>query len=356
MTKSNIKLLLVILAVAALGLTYMYVFKPNMEDKDNIKAQADGLEAKYNDLQAKKAHEAEYKQQIADNEVEFGEIIAKFPADLNQETEVMFVKSLDKDQGVYQMDIQNASFTQDSVFYTLGESGYECITNTMPLSYKGSYEGIKDLMVYLMDQDNGFKYRMSVDSVNIAYNEADDTYTGSVNLLQYAIKGEGRTPEKPDVDVPKGVENPFHGGNGAPVNTASANDIDNGSSIETSHDIEVTLMNAGNDAGSGIVVSGTSGSEISSSDNAVVDVDVVVGNDSVTYGIGGDTSEVSLAQDSEVRIFVQSSARVDADDKNGITLNISNTRGVPVYIYVKGDDTASPRFNMGSRDGTVRVY
>ena len=356
MTKSNIKLLLVIFAVAALGLTYMYVFKPNMEDKDSIKAQADQLEVKYNDLQAKKAHEAEYKQQIADNEIEFGEIVGKFPADLNQETEVMFVKSLDKDQGVYKMDIQNASFSQDQVFYTLGESGYECITNTIPLSYKGSYEGIKDLMVYLMDQENGFKYRMSVDSVNIAYNESDETYSGSVNLLQYAIKGEDRVPEKPVVDVPKGVENIFHGGNGAPVNTASINDIDNGSSIETSHDIQLMLMNAGNDAGSGIVVSGTSGSEVTSSDNSVVNVDVVVGNDKVTYGIGDETSEVTLADDGEVRIFVQSSARVDADDKNGVTLNISNTRGVPVYIYVKGDDTASPRFNMGSRDGTVRVY
>ena len=268
----------------------------------------------------------------------------------------MFVKSLDKDQGTYKMNIKNASFSPDQVFYTLGQSGYECITNTIPLSYIGSYEGVKDLMVYLMDPDNGFKYRMSVDTVNIAYNEADDTYTGSINLLQYAVKGEGRTPEKPDVDVPKGVENPFHGGNGAPANTASSNDLDGGASIEGTHDIQLMLMNAGNDAGAGIVVSGTSGSEVSSKDNEVVNVDVVVGNDSVTYGIGGDTSVVALASDSEVRIFVQSSARVDADDKNGVTLNITNTRGIPVYIYVKGDDTASPRFNMGSRDGTVRVY
>ena len=356
MTKSNIKLLLIVLAVMALGGSYLYVFKPNMEDKDTIKAEADELEAKYNDLQAKKAHEAEYKQQIEDNNAEFDEIVTLFPADLNQETEVMFVKSLDKDQGEFKMDIKSATFNREQTFYSLGDSGYECLTNTMPLTYEGSYEGIKGLMVYLMDDENGFKYRTSVDSVNISYEMATGLCNGNINFLQYAIRGGERTPDKPDVDVPKGVDNIFLGGEGAPVQTANANDLDGGASIETNHDIQLTLMNAGNDAGSGIVVNGTGGSEITNSDNAVADVDIVVGNDSVTYGVGSDKSEVTLADDGSLRIFVQSSARVDADDKNGVTLNISNTRGIPVYVYVKGDDTASPRFNMGERSGTVRVY
>ena len=356
MTKSNIKLLLVVLGILALGATYMYVYKPNMEDKDSLKVQADELEARYNDLQAKKAHEAEYKQQIADNNAAFDEILTKFPADLNQETEVMFVKNLDKDQGEYKMNIKNASFSREQTFYTLGESGYECLTNTMPLSYEGSYEGIKDLMVYLMDDENGFKYRTSVDSVNMTYDMATGMCSGNVNFLQYAIRGGDRVPEKPDVDVEKGVDNIFLGGEGAPIQTANANDLDGGASIETNHDIQLTLMNANNDAGSGITVIGTDGTEITNTDNENVNVSVVVGNDGVTYSIGSETSEVKLADDSQVRIFVQSSARVDADDKNGVTLDVSNVSGRAVYVFVKGDDTASPRFNMGSREGTVRVY
>ena len=356
MTKSNIKLLMVVLAVLVLGGSYMYVYKPNMEDRDTIKVQADELEAKYNDLQAKKAHEAEYKQQIADNEVAFQEILTMFPADLNQETEVMFIKSLDKDQGGLQMDITNAAFNRDQTFYTLGDGAYTCMTNTMPMVYNGSYEGIKDLMVYLMDDENGFKYRTSVDSFNITYEASTGKCSGNINFIQYAISGGDRTPEKPDVDVPKGVDNIFLGGEGAPNQTANTNDLDGGASIETSHDIQLTLMNANNDAGSGITVIGTDGTEITNTDNENVNVSVVVGNDGVTYSIGNETSEVKLADDSQVRIFVQSSARVDADDKNGVTLDVSNVSGRAVYVFVKGDDTASPRFNMGSREGTVRVY
>lgn len=47
---------------------------------------------------------------------------------------------------------------------------------------------------------------------------------------------------------------------------------------------------------------------------------------------------------------------MDSDDKNGVKLNVKNGTTIPVYVKVAGDDTSSPRFALGSKTGTVKVY
>ena len=52
MSKSNIKIILFIVAVAILGLTYMYVFKDNMDSADSIQSEVDTLQTRYDELMA----------------------------------------------------------------------------------------------------------------------------------------------------------------------------------------------------------------------------------------------------------------------------------------------------------------
>lgn len=352
MNKSSIKALLVILAVAILGATYLYVFKPKQDDTATLKSEADELETKYNELNAEKAHEAEYKAEIEQNNQAFDEVIAYYPADLNQETTTMLIKSMNKDKGVDKMDIKNASFSEDQVFYTLGgeDSSYECYVTSIPITYEGSYEGIKNLVDYVA----GYKYRMNISSMSITYNAQEDTYAGAIALNEYAVSGGDRTPDTVDVDVPKGVSNPFVGGGTAPKSTSSSHDEGEGEDIVSNHDVAITLNNAANDTGDGIIVS-AGAANVSSSDNKVVDVDLEIADGKAVFSIGSKELECDVDGNS-FTIYVESSKRVDGDDKNGVKLNISNDTDVAVFIKVVDDDSDSPRFSVGSKSGTVKVY
>ena len=53
LSKSNIKIILFIVAVAILGLTYLYVFKDNMDSADSIQSEVDTLQTRYDELMAK---------------------------------------------------------------------------------------------------------------------------------------------------------------------------------------------------------------------------------------------------------------------------------------------------------------
>lgn len=376
LSKSNIKLILFIVAVAILGLTYLYVFKDNMSDADSIHSEVETLQARYDELMAKQKDRDMYEEKTAEFNKKFAERLAYFPATLDQEISVMFVKGLTKDEGNLQFDVKSVGLGQPQSFYSLSAAAsadvsssdsaetdtqdavasgnYECMSAAFPLSYTGSYEGLKDFIDYIMN----YKYRMNISSFNISYNSSDDTYSGSVALNAYCITGGGREADKVDVDVKEGVSNIFLGGEGAATVTTSSHDAGAGEDIVNDHDILIGLNNANGDSSDGIIVSAGS-NKVSSAANDVETVALSIkdedGKNMVEVTLGDDSYSFELT-DKELTIYVESSDRVDSDDKNGVKLNVTNGTTVPVYVKVVGDDTSSPRFALGSKTGTVKVY
>ena len=378
LSKSNIKILLFIAAVAILGLTYLYVFKDNMSTADSIQSEVDTLQARYDELMVKQQDREMYETKTKEFNEKFNERLAYFPSNLDQEVSVMFVKGLTKDEGNLQFDVNSVGLGQPQTFYSLTSAAaadvasndetegttddtqiagdYQCMSAAFPLSYTVSYEGLKDFIDYIMN----YKYRMNISSFSIAYNSSDDTYSGSVALNVYCITGADREGSlvDVDVDVPEGVSNIFLGGEGAAKVTTSAHDEDQGEGIVSKHDIQIALNNANGDSSDGIIVS--SGSDkLSSTANEVEKVDLSIkeedGKNMVEVKLGDDSYSFELTA-KELTIYVESSDRVDSDDKNGVKLNVTNSSTVPVYVKVAGDDTDSPRFALGSKTGTVKVY
>ena len=374
MSQSNIRILLILFAVLILGGVGLYVFKPNMDDKKSFDNEITALETKYNELKAQEIHRDEYLAKIDEYNAEFDKKVAIFPATLDQEISVMFMKGIEKDEGNLQMNVNSVGLGKEELFYTLGTGGaadvaatattdttaeavpatgdvYECYAASFPINYEGSYEGIKDLVDYIMS----YKYRMNVSNLNITYNSEEDIYTGVITLNAYCVSGNGREADTIDTDVRNGVDNIFLGGSdaAAPSSTTSA--------TSSNAAVTITLNNANNDAAEGVIVSGKDASDITFADNKVTDVDVTVsanddGSYTVEYGIGSDTDKVTVDKDAtSINIYVKSNERADADDANGVKLNVKNDTEISVNVTVKGDDEKSPRFTMGNKTGSVKV-
>ena len=375
LSKSNIKLILFIVAVAIVGLTYLYVFKDNMSDAESIQSEVDTLQTRCDELSEKQKDRDMYEAKTAEYNEKFEERLAYFPATLDQEISVMFIKGVEKDQGNLQFGVESVGLGEPESFYSLSAASaantsdstdttdtdttvvpgdYQCLTAAFPINYTGSYEGIKDFIDYIM----AYKYRMNISSIDIAYNSQDDTYSGTVNLNAYCVTGDGREADKVDVNVPEGVTNIFQGGSGAPSVSTSSHDSEEGADIKDNHDILVGLNNANGDSSDGIIVS-AGGKKVSSTANSIEAVDVTVkeedGKNMVEVKLGDDSYSFELT-DKDLTIYVESSKRVDSDDKSGIKMNVSNDTDIPFYVKVADDDTDAPRFALGSKTGTVKVY
>lgn len=357
MSKTNIKVIISLLCILIAGATYMYMVKPNKEAKDTADYECETLRTKLADLQEKNKHRDEYIEKTEQYYADFDEVVKDFPAALDNEVTVMFIKGIE-DNFNQEFLVGNAGLPVPSEFYTLGgaSGNYQCYTRTVPISYTGNYDNVKEFIEYIMN----YKYRMNISAISIAYDAEKDIATGSINMNQYCVTGGDRTPDTVDLDVDLGVDNLFIGGEGAAANTNFAYDADNGAVIKTTNDIKLVINSANNDSADGVVVTaGNDSTNVTSNANDEVKVNVKIfaedGKNYATYSIDDKEYTVELTG-TDVKIYVQSSKRADADDKNTVKLNINNATTLSVFVKVDDDDATAPRFSIGSKTGTVKVY
>ena len=377
MRDSDKKILIIIASIAILVLAFVFVVKPKNEDCKRLQSEIIELQARLDDLTAKESQKDQFIQETKEFNEKFDEVVAKYPADLNQESTVMFMKGVEEANEFVNDSVQ---LPRDTVFYVLGEGQverpedaeasedgeddrYVCSQNAYSISYNGTYEGLKDYLDYIAN----YKYRMAISQISIQYDsEADkpiDECNGSVTLNAYSISGPEREADVPNVDVAEGKDNIFTGTLGTSGGGAAVSyDADDGAGIVSNHNLVVLLNNANNDTSSGIIVASSESNEgtyVTSSANSVqslnIDVTEEDGKKYVTYSIGAD-SKKSEVLSSDVTIFVKSAARVDSEDKNGIEVNVNNNTDLGVYFKVEGDDSSNPRFSIKSKTGKVKVY
>ena len=285
----------------------------------------------------------------------------------------MFLKGIEESLEFGHVSI---SLPEPSTFYVLGEGSaadgavvdeedsadsYVVETAAYGIAYRGTYDDLKKYLDYVAN----YKYRINLSTLDIEYDqEADEPINecqGTVTLNAYSISGPDRTPDQPTVDVKEGKDVIFEditGGNRA----STSFDNDEGASIVANHTLVVNLVNANSDTSSGIIVASNESDEatyVTSSNNSVENLDISIeereGKNYVKYSLGSKSYETEVSS-SNVTIYVKSSARVDADDKNGVNVSVNNSTGLSVYIKVADDDTTNPRFTLGSKTGTVKVY
>ncbi len=372
-------LIFIIVGLVAAAASYFLVIKGNIEDTSNITVEVEALNRQYADLVSKQANRQQYIDDTEKFQGEYDDILAKFPATLNQENTIVFVKEIQEKQEVL---IDQVKMGIPEQYYVLGagvtgidgaiaEGTEETIVdNNSYVAYKASFpidyyfvdnfDGLKEFMDYVIN----YKYRASIDSMKITYNADDKEYKGDFVITFYAVYG-----DRPDLDVKEfedikvGVDNLFSpGGSGQSTGSKlSLFDENSGAAIETEYNYFVRINPTTSDiAGKLVGMGGTNkaGNDISSDENKSekITFEFVESGDKryLTYSIGDESKEVEVTSADYATILIQSSDIKDDADKNAAVITINNAMGIPVYVKVVGDDTAS-RVKI-SKSGSVKVY
>ena len=356
MKESDKKILIVLGAIIILVAAWFLVVSPTRDDIKGLEAENETLRARLDDLIAKEQMKDQLEKETAEAKERFAAELVKYPADLNQETTVMFMKGVEQaNEFLY----DSIAMPKEKQFYVLGgqadenelqteadaaaaaaAENYVATTCDYSVEYIGTYAGIKDFMDYVAN----YKYRMNISEIAISLDEETGLFEGQLITNAYAVSGPGRTPDTVDVTVPEGKENIFIG-EGVKIGGTGAFDTDNGQSIVANHELMMILDNANNDSTDGVIVAADSKLTVTEED----------GKKFVEYAIGNKKYKSEFTGDS-LTVYVNSAARVDNDDKNGVDVVISNGTTIPVVFKVVDDDTTSPRFNVKTREGTVKVY
>ena len=375
MKQSDIKILLVLLAIGLIVASIFLVARPKNDSIKALQSEISDLQARYDDLCAKEAKKDEFIAETKEFNEKFSAEVVKYAPDLDQENTLMFLKGVEE---THEFQNVSAALPQPSTYYVLGQGStaegatlsddaeeaskqYVVLVDSYSITYKGSYEDLKNYLDYIA----GYKYRMNISQINIAYSsDAEkplEECTGSLTLNEYAITGPDRTADVPTIELAEGKEIIFEDENGG-SKASTSHDGDNGDSIISNHNLVILLNNASSDTTSGIIVASNEsdeGSYVTSSANSEQNLDIQIteedGKKYITYAIGASSKKVEVLS-SDVTIFVKSSARVDSNDTNGVNVSINNSTDLSVFVKVSDDDATSPRFKIGSKTGVVKLY
>lgn len=230
-TKGQRNLLLFILGCAIIFFPIKYLAMDNFQERKDLISERDKQEVYYNDLNTKNQNRQTYIDGAAQYKADYEAVLAEFPSELYQENIIMYLEEIKNE---YDYDFTDVTMGESTLFYTLGTGAvgdvtidstaststdtdtdtteaagsgdaYNCYVATFPVSYQGSYQNVKNVIDYIESSD----FRMTVDSINIAFDEETGLYAGEMVFSAYAVNGGDRTTDQVDVNVKTGTSNIF---------------------------------------------------------------------------------------------------------------------------------------------------
>ena len=197
-----------IVAVVLL-IAFALVLSNYFSERQAHQAEVDKLQSNNQMLQNKVDANKEYEDvqdQLEDASAQLMasrlELYQKFPVEMKEEDQIMYVLYLEKIFGT-------------EIFFSFGQAqpmtvlkdGAKVMGLTLTVNYQTSYDGFKDMIDYLATDSRV----TSVQFAQIQYDAATDTAVGTVTLLLYLIDSDLLDYVSPEVNEPEtGKDNIFN--------------------------------------------------------------------------------------------------------------------------------------------------
>jgi len=197
------------LVAVVLLIAFAMVFSNYLSESRAHRAEMDKLEANNQALQNKVDANMKYEgvqDKLEDASAQLMasrlELYQKFPVEMKEEDQIMYVLYLEKIFGT-------------EIFFSFGQAqpmtvlkdGAKVMGLTLTVNYQTTYDGFKDMIDYLATDSRV----TSVQFAQIQYDAASNTAVGTVTLLLYLIDSELLDYVSPDVNVPDtGKDNIFN--------------------------------------------------------------------------------------------------------------------------------------------------
>ncbi|MGN0161738.1 MAG: hypothetical protein ACI4AQ_10155 [Lachnospiraceae bacterium] len=355
------QLIYLIAAIAIIAAAYFFGWRNFSEQKSSYQEQTKQYDEEYTTLIEHQKKRDEYKKKTEEYINRKAEILTKYEKDFSQE---YLITTLDNIEKATEAWFEHYSLATPAVVYTFKtEQNTSGVMNAISISFEGDYAEFKNLLASVLN----IKSQTSLDSVNVQYDEANQVCKGDIALSHYYLLTPESTVPDVKVDMPVGVGNIF---DSDIVMSATQTQAVNGSYILTDYDFCIAINP--NESTMDAVIVGTSidakaKDSVSTDENKSSEVTITFdgkeGKYTVSYEVDGKQypaknyeKGVAFKPGETLDLLVKSSPRENNKDKVAVKANIINNTDMELNVLVSEDDTNSPRFTAGKREGKVTIY
>lgn len=206
------KFLFILGIILVLAGSYFLVFSPQNTKATEIKEENEGLESYVKELDSMIVNEETKKQEILTFNSERNALLAKFPSKVTNEKVIATIADLEDQTGIFDSQVTitmnnqffdqatakaDGTVTLDATDYNISspyarpavpEETYPEITGyrtTVTLAFDCTDQELSDAMDYI----NQNSEKMSVDTINVGYDETSGNLAGDMTLCLYSVTG-----------------------------------------------------------------------------------------------------------------------------------------------------------------------
>lgn len=195
--KWMVALLLLIVGVVGLYYCYNNLYLTAVTEKENAEKNIDLLELKIATAKGNLSQESYYAEEAVKVKLQTQALLESvdMPGAILEEDQILFIRDLERITKQTQTQIV---FGADSKLFSTGSLVLN--EKTFPFSYSLPYKEFKELITYLVENEDN---PMSLVSLTIAYDAQTDTVAGTMILRRYYVTGldDYEAPEIPGIQV-----------------------------------------------------------------------------------------------------------------------------------------------------------
>lgn len=232
-SKKDLKLLLYVGGILAIVLVYFNIFSPTLENNKILVQENIELQAQVERLEELDKNKEVYREETADMRSEIAEIYSIFPADIKEETTIMYADML---EGIADLEVSSIGISSRNQLYAMLERNAQAdaadttdttdagtVTETgqnagepraalydrqVTYAFTVSYEGFKKVVRRIQEETE----KRNVENVTLSFDPTTGRLVGSMLVNMYALDGTEieKVYVEPEVPpMPIGTDNIF---------------------------------------------------------------------------------------------------------------------------------------------------
>lgn len=230
-SKKDLKLLLYVGGILAIVLVYFNIFSPTLENNKILVQENIELQAQVERLEELDKNKEVYLEETADMRSEIAEIYSIFPADIKEETTIMYANML---EGISDLEVSAIGISSRNQLYAMLEGNTQAGTadttdagtvaetagqhagepraalydRQVTYTFTVSYEGFKKVVRRIQEETE----KRNVENVTLSFDSSTGRLVGSMLVNMYAMDGSEieKVYVEPEVPpMPLGTDNIF---------------------------------------------------------------------------------------------------------------------------------------------------
>ncbi|MCE5235388.1 MAG: hypothetical protein ABFC62_03995 [Clostridiaceae bacterium] len=373
LSKSEFWMLIILVLVVVVALSVIYLITPATDALAITQQEYEAANTRLQLLRQDNARLQEYLEQEAAANAELEALKLRMPDYYSQEITLATFDALSEKNMLEIVSVSFEGVKTDPRAAFLAQIKHESVKSdeqpsanandyiryeTIQLGFSGTYSALYGFIGDLENEARAIFMRELVIS-----RAEEGAVTGGLTLLVMS-GAEAEGDEYPNYDY------------GAPAATGKADpfaafpgyieggDAELGEQAAPSADFYIILNSYNDNAGKASMGRYLqASSEVASQNNARLNASLTVSEDNgvirYSYELDGKKYSGAILPNEEhprqIVVSVLSRARVDANDRVGVQLSVTNNTALTVVVDVRNDDAASPRFLAGTMQGTVQI-